>query len=105
MTVIPRLLSTNIAIRKLVEIDQEAKDKDDVDEPTVLKGVVDIFGATFHVFFVKVQDVDGEQVTVNDPYGRLEDVHQLDQDLGSFETVTLQGIEGEWVMYLHPFER
>jgi hypothetical protein len=53
-----------------------------------------------HLQGVRVTDKDEHQVPTKDPYGRFNDVCHLYDYF--FMTTTFEGVEGEWVLYLHP---
>jgi hypothetical protein len=55
-----------------------------------------------HAWFVQVEEADGDQVAVNDPYNRLEEFQQLDADAGRFQTVEVPGFSGEYVLVIYP---
>ena len=73
-----------------------------IEGEAALLGSVYILGVLHHAWFVRVEDRDGEQVTVDDPYGRLEDFYRLDADAGPFQTVEVPGFEGEYVLVIYP---
>ncbi len=68
-----------------------------------LLGTAYILGVLHHAWFVEVvNDDDGDQVAVNDPYGRLEDFQQLDADRGRMQTVQVPGYPGDHVLVIYP---
>jgi hypothetical protein len=75
-------------------------------EEACLKAVAEILGVSHHVYFIEVRDeqIDdesSEQVAVNDPYDRLEDVQRLNE--GRLMTVKAPGHEGSYVTVIFPF--
>jgi hypothetical protein len=73
-----------------------------IDDEAALLGRVYILGILHHAWFVQVEDRGGEQVAVNDPYGRLEDFYRLDLEVGAFQTVEVPGFPGEYVLVIYP---
>jgi hypothetical protein len=71
------------------------------DDEEVLHGCMYFMGILCHVYFIKVEDVNGVQTAVNDPHCRLEDIYSLDSD-GAYKTVNVLGFEGEYVLVVHP---
>lgn len=74
------------------------------------KGSVELLGASHHVDAVRVADPDGR-----DEAGYF-DVHpDADHDVrqafdamqnyyaGPYQTATIPGVEGRWVLFVHPF--
>jgi len=73
------------------------------EEEEVIHGLIDLFGRTFHIQFIRVQlDEHNEQIATKDPYGRYDDMLRVDSI--SFETIELPGYPGDWVMLIHPGE-
>jgi hypothetical protein len=73
-----------------------------VDEEAALLGHVFIHGVMHHAWFVQVEECDGDQVAVHDPYNRLEELQQLDADAGRFQTVEVPGFRGTYVVVIYP---
>jgi hypothetical protein len=73
-----------------------------VDGEAALLGHVFIHGVMHHAWFVQVEERDGDQVAVHDPYNRLEEFQQLDADAGRFQTVEVPGFEGTHVLVIYP---
>jgi hypothetical protein len=73
-----------------------------VEDEAALLGHVYIFGVMHHAWFVEVEERDGDQVAVDDPYDRLEEFQQLDADAGRFQTVEVPGFPGEYVLVIYP---
>ncbi len=70
-----------------------------------LLGPTKIFGVWHHVAFVRVHEVDGEQVAVCDPLGVLDNIRVAAVALeGALQTVEVPTLEGEWVICITPFE-
>ncbi len=46
-----------------------------------------------------IRDADGTQVGTRDPYNRLDDLYHLYDDMDPME---IPGVEGEWLVYMHP---
>ena len=67
-----------------------------------LLGSIHILGILHHAWFVRVEDVDDDQVAVDDPHGRLEEFHQLDADAGRLQTVEVPGFPGQYVLVIYP---
>ena len=78
------------------------QDVHSVDEEAALLGHVFIHGIMHHAWFVQVEERDGDQVAVHDPYNRLEEFRQLDADAGRFQTVEVPGFPGEYVLVIYP---
>lgn len=70
-------------------------------EGRVYKGTVSLWGVPFHVFFVEVEDRDGEQVAVDDPHDRLADFAHVEPN--RVMTVTPPGLTGDYVAILSPY--
>lgn len=66
----------------------------------VLFGTIDALGVGFYAYFIRVEERDDEQVAVNDPYHRLDDLYALDPDAGVRPTIEVPGFEGEYVVHL-----
>jgi hypothetical protein len=73
-----------------------------VDGEAALLGHVFVHGVMHHAWFVQVEEADGDQVAVNDPYNRLEEFQQLDADAGRFQTVEVPGFSGQYVLVIYP---
>jgi hypothetical protein len=86
------LRTTRLRIEGLRAIEGEA----------ALLGTVYIFGVLHHAWFVRVEELDGDQVAVDDPHGRLEEFQQLDEDRGRMRTVSVRGYPGEYVVVIYP---
>ena len=71
------------------------------DDEAVLFGTLLLLRTSHHVAAIQVrEDEDGNQVAVKDPYGRLDDAYHVDNV--RFQTVTLPGREGDWVLVVTP---
>ena len=75
-------------------------------EEAVVRGVTEILGVPHHVYFVEVtkvedEDYGAEQVSVNDPYGRLGDIQRLNE--GRLLTVKVPGYQGDYLTVIFPF--
>ena len=73
-----------------------------IEDEAALFGSVYILGVLHHAWFVQVEGRDGDQVAVNDPYGRLDDFSRLDAGAGPFRTVDVPGFPGEYVLVIYP---
>lgn len=73
-----------------------------IDGEAALLGHAYILGVLHHAWFVHVEDRDGEQIPVDDPYCRLEDFYRLDADAGPLRTVEVSGFEGDYVVVIYP---
>ena len=74
------------------------------DTDGTLLATLRIYGVRHHVTAIQVKyDDEGCQTAVNDPYGRLDDAYVADSD-GSFQTVAIPGLPGEWVLHITPYK-
>jgi hypothetical protein len=73
-----------------------------IEEEAALLATVYILGVLHHAWFVQVVDEDGDQVAVNDPYGRLAEFQQLDADRGRMQTIQIPGHPGDYVLVIYP---
>ncbi len=74
-------------------------------EPTRLLCTVEAPGGLkLHVCAVRVTDAPNDYQSAFDECDveELENVNNLDSD-GPYETTTIPGYEGDWVVYAHPF--
>jgi hypothetical protein len=76
-----------------------------VDGEATLLGHAYILGILHHAWFIKVSSAAGEQVAVNDPHGRFDDLHYLAGDGGPFETLEVPGFPGEYALVIAPAVR
>lgn len=76
-----------------------------VDGEATLLGYAYIFGILHHAWFIQVLSAVGEQVAVDDPYGRLDDLHYLAGDGGPFATLQVPGFPGEYALVIVPAVR
>lgn len=67
-------------------------------------GRLSIEGTDFHVVAIRVTEFNGCQEAVEDPYDRLHALYDFDED-GYFETVKINGLEGDYVVVIYPFMR
>lgn len=77
----------------------------DIDVEDNLLGVATIAGSHFHVELLSVVDGDdplGVQTATRDPYNRLDSLSDDVEPDGGFQTVTLDGFPGEWVLHIYP---
>ena len=59
---------------------------------------------SLHAYAVRVVvDSNGIQVATNDPENRFEDMATFDSPDGAYETVEIEGHEGDWVIWLIPY--
>lgn len=73
------------------------------DGEDVLGAVMDFFSRPHHAMFIRVEDNDDGcgWVATGDPYNRLDDIYRMyDCPLTPVE---LPGIDGLWMMVIHPF--
>lgn len=73
-----------------------------LDGEAALLGHVYLYGVMHHAWFVEVEEQDGDQVAVDDPFNRLEEFQQLDADAGRFQTVEVPGFSGTYVVVIYP---
>jgi hypothetical protein len=73
-----------------------------IEGEAALLGHVYLFGVLHHAWFVQVEECEGDQVAVDDPYNRLDDFQQLDSDAGALRTVEVAGFPGEYVLVIYP---
>ena len=74
-----------------------------LDDEAGLLGTIELFGAAHHVHLIEVEDADGVQRPVHDPYGRYEDLQRLYE--GRYETVAVPGFAGTYVACVVPYAR
>lgn len=72
--------------------------------PGVLGGVVMILGTPMHVTLVRVATVGGVQDAQPIDGATHYDALAACDPGGAFQTTQLDGYEGDWVMYLTPFQ-
>lgn len=73
----------------------------------VLTGSTTILGLMMHVTAVRVKTNDNHiQIADGDPLAMdyYNDLCRLDQR-GPFHTTNIEGHDGEWVIFLHPYSR
>ena len=70
-----------------------------------LLGHTYILGVLHHAWLVAVTDTDGQQLPVDDPHHRLDDLHYLAGDAGPFETIELPGFSGRYALVIAPAVR
>jgi hypothetical protein len=80
---------------------QPIEDIHPVADEAALLGHLHIAGILHHAWFIQVEDRDGEQVAVNDPFDRLGDLYRIDPD-GAFRAVEIPGMAGEFVLLIYP---
>lgn len=73
-----------------------------IEGEAALLGRAYILGVLHHAWFVQVEERDGQQIAVNDPYGRLDDFSRLDADAGPFQTIEVPGFPGEYALVIYP---
>jgi hypothetical protein len=73
-----------------------------VEGEATLLGHAYILGALHHAWLIQVAEPSGEQVAVDDPHHRLDDLHYLAGDGGPFETVEVPGFPGRYTLILSP---
>lgn len=73
-----------------------------IDGEATLRGHAHILGAIHHAWFIRVAERRGEQVAFDDPQGRLDDLHYLARDGGTFSTVEVPGFSGSYVVVIAP---
>lgn len=84
--------------------DWQRIDRDDDPEAEVLLAPFYMLGAKFHLWAVRVVERGGLQLAVCDPYARLDDLRNADDGAdGFYETVTLDGFPGRWVVWATPY--
>jgi hypothetical protein len=91
-------MSPDFFTRPLVRIQDLRK----IEGEAALLGHVFIYGVMHHAWFVEVEERDGDQVAVDDPYNRLDEFQQLDVDAGRFQAVEVPGFEGTYVVVIYP---
>lgn len=70
-------------------------------EATLL-GHAYILGVLHHVWLVQVIGRAAEQLAVDDPHHRLDDLHYLAGDAGPFETIEVPGCPGRYALVIAP---
>jgi hypothetical protein len=85
-------------------VEQAVVSADEVRD-TFLKGHVVLLGATFHIVLVRVSIIDGcidvydkSDDLVSNIFNMMQSYHD-----GVYETITIPGREGDWVMFIFPF--
>jgi hypothetical protein len=74
-----------------------------LEDTTVLKGIVHVFGVLHHVWFIRVVVVDGVQVAVKDPHGYFDQLQAAAiGNSGPFQTVTVPEFPGDFVVLVGP---
>ena len=73
-----------------------------VDGEATLLGHAYVLGVLHHAWLVRVVESAGEQVAVDDPHHRLDDLHYLAGDAGPFETIEVPGFPGRYTLILSP---
>ena len=73
-----------------------------VDGEATLLGRAYVLGALHHAWLVQVAEPTGEQVAVDDPHHRLDDLHYLSGDGGPFETIEVPGFPGRYALVIAP---
>jgi hypothetical protein len=76
-----------------------------LDGEATLLGHTYIVGALHHAWFIQVDERSGRQSAVNDPCDRLGDLHQFSMDGGLFETISVEGFPGVYVLAIVPAVR
>jgi hypothetical protein len=76
-----------------------------LDGEATLLGHAYFLGILHHAWFIQVSEAGGEQVGVNDPHGRLDDLHYLAGDGGPFATLAVPGFPGEYALVIAPAVR
>lgn len=72
-------------------------------EQGTLGGTVRLFGTLFHLTAVEVLENDrGEQVPVRDDYQFLKAMREYDNI--RFQTVSLPGFDGQYAVFITPYE-
>lgn len=73
------------------------------DEEDVLGAVMDIFNQPHHAMFIRVEHTEDEGwKATKDPYDRLNEVYNL-YDGVPLIPVQIPGIDGHWMVVIHPF--
>jgi hypothetical protein len=76
-----------------------------VDGEATLLGQAYVLGVLHHAWLVQVTEPAGEQVAVDDPHHRLDDLHYLAGDGGPFETLEVPGFPGRYALVIAPAVR
>lgn len=76
-----------------------------LDGEATLLGHAYILGVLHHAWLIQVAQAAGEQVPVNDPHGRLDDLHYFAGDGGPFDTLEVPGFLGQYAMVIAPAVR
>ncbi len=71
------------------------------DEDTIF-ATIDFFGQPHHAMFVKViQEEDSGWKAARDPYDRLEDIYAMYD--AALVPIEIPGLEGHWMLAIHPW--
>ena len=73
-----------------------------LDDEATLLGHAYVVGVLHHAWLVQVAENGGEQIAVDDPHHRLDDLHYLAGDGGPFETIEVPGFPGRYVLVIAP---
>jgi hypothetical protein len=66
-------------------------------------GRLEMLGGWFHVTAIRVHMAGEEQRPVDDPHGHWSDYEGLPYD-GTFATVPLPGLDGDWAVFVEPYQ-
>jgi hypothetical protein len=69
----------------------------------VAVGRLEMLGGWFHVTAIRVHMDDEEQGPVDDPHGYWSDYESLPYG-GTFATVPLPGLDGDWAVFIEPYQ-
>jgi len=73
-----------------------------VDGEATFLGHAYIIGVLHHAWLVQVIERAAEQLAVDDPHHRLDDLHYLAGDAGPFETIEVPGFPGRYALVIAP---
>jgi hypothetical protein len=73
-----------------------------VDGEATLLGRAYILGVLHHAWLLQVIERAAEQLAVDDPHHRLDDLHYLAGDAGPFETIDVPGFPGRYALVIAP---
>lgn len=76
-----------------------------VEDEATLLGHVYVLGVLHHAWLLQVVEPAGEQVAVDDPHHRLDDLHYLSGDGGPFESIEVPGFPGKYALVIAPAVR
>jgi hypothetical protein len=76
-----------------------------LDGEATLLGQAYVLGVLHHAWLVRVSEHSGMQSPLDDPRGRLDDLHYLAGDGGPFATVEVPGFPGEYALAIVPAVR